>query len=317
MSRKEGNWFGNSNIKGYLFFLLFTTIVAIFIKLANTYTSNIDFKIILEDVPDDVVVDAEMSNIITVRYEISGFKLVRNSFRESVLKTSYTALKGGTNGVYVLPADIIHSGIQDFLNISSKEISVSPEEVLYSVSRLASKEVPVRLVTDISYESGFGAINDIKITPENVKIIGALKDIDSIEQLFTQKIVLEDVATDVNETVSLDISSLAEGVVIAPTNIKIIQSVEKYTEGSVTVPVTLNSADKRNIQMFPKEITLFYAVPISKFDSVQKSDFTIEAITESKNSNETHLALVVTKAPSVVSETRLSLNQVQYVIVDE
>ena len=102
-----------------------------------------------------------------------------------------------------------------------------------------------------------------------------------------------------------------------PKEIKITLEVEKFTEGSVVVPVTLVNGDNRNIQLFPKEVTLFYAVPISKFETVKASDFVVEATTSNEGSNDSHLALEVTKKSDVVSGTRLSLNQVQYVIVNE
>ncbi|RMB56130.1 YbbR-like domain-containing protein [Dokdonia sinensis] len=318
MTLKNGNWFDNSNVKGYLFFLLFTTVVAIFIKLANSYTTNKSFTIVLVGIPDNLAVDASDVNTVTVYYETIGFKLVSNSFRESIINIPFDSLiKNNADDTYTLSKERIRARIKEFLNLSTNDFRITPEQILYTANRLASKEIPITLRSNINYEVGFGAVDSITVVPSLLKIIGPRRDIDSIERLYTQKIVLENVMMDVSQNVSIDVSDLAKGVTVVPETVKVSQSVEKFTEGSVVVPVTLNNSDGRTIQLFPKEVTLFYAVPISTYDDVKVSDFTVEAITASDNNNESHLALAVTKKPAIVSQTRLSQNQVQYIIVDE
>ncbi len=317
MASKKGNWFGNNNIKGYLFFLLFTTIVAIFIKLANTYEGSRDFQVQVEEVPDDLVINPLEGSTIAVNYESNGFVLVRNSFRESVIKTPFSALKKNDDGNYMLSSEDMSNAIERVLGITASTIQIMPEQLLFSVNSLASKDVPVVAVTDIKFETGFGAIQGVKLEPEFVKVIGSQNDIDSIKQLFTKRITLDKVSNNVVKTILIDDSKLAKEVVVNPKEIKITLEVEKFTEGSVVVPVTLVNGDNRNIQLFPKEVTLFYAVPISKFETVKASDFVVEATTSNEGSNDSHLALEVTKKSDVVSGTRLSLNQVQYVIVNE
>ena len=82
----------NTSIKGFLFFLILTTILAVLIKLSKTYTTTLQIPIQVSDVVIDKTVQEITPQQLEAAVTMSGFSLLRNMFSEPILELPFSKL---------------------------------------------------------------------------------------------------------------------------------------------------------------------------------------------------------------------------------
>lgn len=314
MSLRKKIFFKNANLKGYFFFLLFTTILAVIIKLAKVYTTSAIVSITIVEVPENLIFSNDGHAEMEVDYEASGFALMRNSFGTKSLEISFKELSVN-KGVYEWSHDLDRGKVIDMLNATNDKVAVRPKRIAFIVDSLEERVVSVVTSHDFRFSSGYGSDGLLEITPPTVRLIGAADKILNIESVSTVEVVQDELHENINMRIALDASKLPEGVRLVPNNVLLEQKVTKYTEGTLEVPVEIENADVP-VQLFPKKVKVFYQVPVKDFDRIRSSDFKIICDFSKKNATDQFMSLQLSQKPNVVSGVRLGTKQVQYVIVN-
>ncbi|MEE3147668.1 MAG: YbbR-like domain-containing protein, partial [Bacteroidota bacterium] len=93
-------------------------------------------------------------------------------------------------------------------------------------------------------------------------------------------------------------------------------SVDKFTEGSVSVPLQLiNVPANVTAKVFPKRINVIFNVNLSNYELVKSSDFKVVVDFDQVDDSSTSLTPEVKEAPVYVRDIRLSESTVQYLLV--
>lgn len=314
MSFNQNTFLKNANLKMYLFFLLFTAILAVIIKLAKVYSTTTTVEITVLNTPENLVFSSEDRMKIEVDYEANGFTLLQNSFKSMTLEIPFKELSKN-NGTYEWSHDFDRTKVFDILDTGNEKVFVRPERLRFTVDSLAERAIPVVVMQNFTYSSGYGSDGSLEIDPPVVQIIGATDAIKSIGSIRTVELVQNDVHENINTKVALDMSELAVGVKLVPQYVQLRQNVSKYTEGTLEVPVEILNTDA-SVQLFPKKIKVFYQVPVKDFDRIRVTDFKVVCDFTKKNVAGQFMSLELEQKPSEVSGVRLGTKQVQYVIVN-
>ena len=91
--------------------------------------------------------------------------------------------------------------------------------------------------------------------------------------------------------------------------------VDKFTEGSVNVPVTiLNVPDKLTLNFFPKEIPVIFYASLKAYNSIDASHFSVECDFNTLTTENKYLNPVLVKQPTTVKTAKLKPTEFEYVI---
>ena len=195
-------------------------------------------------------------------------------------------------------------------------ISTSVDEIDFIIEEYESKKVPVKLDFELEYKSGFDSFEPYQLSKDFISITGPNSLIDSINEIQAQKLVLQDVDQDINRKIKIKPSE-NENVIYSENEIDFYLKVEKFTEESIKVPVTIvNIKDNMKINYFPKVVSVLYRVSIKDYKTVNPMDFRVECDLNTINKDNSIMISTITKQPENVKKSRIENNQIQYVIIE-
>lgn len=147
---------------------------------------------------------------------------------------------------------------------------VQPLILTMDMEPKVSKKVPVRVNTQLSFESRFGLVGDPVIQPDSITVTGAeskIREITEWEVKDTLKLsgIREDISRELNLHESVGVISLSEN------NIRYEADVSEFTEGEVSVYIrTRNLPRGQNVNYNPSSVTIRFDVPIEQYSAVSK-----------------------------------------------
>ncbi|GAB4158423.1 MAG: YbbR-like domain-containing protein [Winogradskyella sp.] len=284
----------------------------IFSKLTNDYRQSIKLKIDVNDLAEEFVIKNDSLNSIDVLVEAKGIVLVPFIFKD------YETINIDANSDITIGTDAIVFDVQknkfliaNQLGSSYKILTIKPDTLAIPYSKRASKYVPLLLNETINYAPGFDIKGNFTFSIDSIKIVGAEERIQEINALETQKLNLNNVNTNIDETLELvDV----EGVDMFPSSVKVKAEVKRFTEGKIEVPVTLiNKPEDVVINYFPKTVSLSYYVDLESFNLVTASDFLVECDFSQIDEKQTYLEPKISKKPDFIKRVSLKQKRIDFI----
>lgn len=305
------------NVKLFSVFLAAAFFFLILTKLSQSYTQDIQLKVTLDNLEDDIVVLNDSFVTAKAVLNSKGFGLLPYLFSASK-NISVDAKKETFKRGQRMLWDIGNNKYQlkKVFGNSVEIISIKPDTIAFEYDVLASKIVAVNLVKDISFVEGFDVVDKLELTQDSVKIIGSKKQLDTIQVLETEPLVLSEVNTDIDQQITLE--NKFKNLKIIPKNLGVKGEVRQFTEGKFSIPVKItNQLPDKNINFFPKKVELIYYTDIKNFSSINLKDFKVVAdFSELKDDEQNTLQLKITKFPKSVKNVRLLQNSIEFIISD-
>ena len=142
----------------------------------------------------------------------------------------------------------------------------------YTSSNNITKKVPITSKLKINFKVGYNLIEELKIIPDSIQISGPKISLDSISEISTNTLVLNEVYSNIKEVLKIKIPKI-KNISMENSSVTIIGEVDKFTEGRFTFPVTIiNKPEGVKISPFPKEIEVIYQAGLSNFSKIKKSN---------------------------------------------
>ena len=297
----------------FLLSLLFWTLT----KLSKSYTETISFDIVYKNVPEQHHVNTDSTKKVNITVKAYGFNLLRYSFYKPTLQIDFKYDVALKNKTYVWTAQQNAPKIISKFRSSVDIISVQPDTLRFPYQSLAVKKVPV--ITDISIEfaSGYDMSSKIKVIPDSIRIIGSEKLVSEIDYVITKQLELKNVNSDIDKTLDIEMDEVLKHLKMSKKNVTIKGHVEKFTEGTFNVPVTIiNLPSDTNINYFPKTIPVAYNISLNNYKLVKPSDFRIECdYRDINNTEKTFLIPKLVKVPELVKSARLKQKKVEFILI--
>lgn len=299
-----------------LFFLLSFCFWAL-TKLSKSYTETIAFEIVYKNVPEQHHVDIDSSKKIKVGVKAYGFNFLKYYFYKPTFQIDFKSDVVLKNKTYVWHASQNAPKVSEKFKNSVDVISIQPDTLRFPYQSLAVKKVPVKTDISIAYVSGYDMSSKIKVVPDSVRIIGSEKLISKITQVSTKKVELKNVNSNIERSLQIEMTDLLKKLKISDKNVTIKGEVEKFTEGTFNVPVTIiNLPAETNINYFPKTIPVAYNVSLNAYKLVKPSDFRIECnYRDINNTEKTFLIPKLVKVPEIVKSARLKQHKVEFILM--
>ena len=298
----------------FVFFVLLALIYSMTSKLTSNYTKTIVFVVKPVDVPSDQVVLDQSIDSIGLELEAYGYNLAKYYIDQPIIEISLNDLNK-VKSKYQWTKQRNFSDLQSKFNKSIRLVSSSVDQIDFTIEQYESKKVPVELKLELDYKSGFDSFNEYKLSKDSIMITGPNSLIDTINMIQTHKLVLNQIDSEINAKIRIKPPENSN-ITHSDTELDFQLKVEKFTEESIKVPVTIVNIDENmKINYYPKIVSVLYRVSIREYKSVNPMDFRVECDLNTINRDNSVLISSITKKPSNVRKCRIENNQIQYVII--
>ena len=299
-----------------LFFLLsfgFWTLT----KLSKSYTETISFDIVYKNVPEQHHVNTDSTKKVNITVKAYGFNLLRYSFYKPTLEIDFKYDVVLKNKTYVWNAQQNEPKINSKFRNSVDILTVQPDTLRFPYQSLAVKKVPVRTDVSIEFASGYDMSSKIKVIPDSIRIIGSEKLVSEIDYVITKQLELKNVNSNIDRILDIETDEVLKHLKMSKKSVNIKGHVEKFTEGTFNVPVTIiNLPSDTNINYFPKTIPVAYNISLNNYKLVKPLDFKIECdYNDISNTEKTFLIPKLVKVPELVKSARLKQKKVEFILI--
>jgi len=302
------------NVKRFSLFFAIAFVFLIFSKLSNDYKQIIKLKINLTNIQDEIILENDSVNTINAYVEAKGFALIPLMFKNATDITFDAKTDVITKpNQFIFDVQKHQFLIEERLGKSYEVLSLLPDTLVLSYSKRASKLVPIILNSTINYAVGYDINGDFSFNVDSVKVVGSASEVDKISSLTTEKMELNDVNTDIKQSVRLDVSEF-DKIEVFPKSISVSGVVTRFTEGTIEIPIIVT--DKPNnveINYFPKTVTIAYYVDLDNYSSIKATDFSVECSYSDVKDIQTYFVPKIVKKPEFVKRVSIKQKRIDFI----
>jgi len=286
------------------------------IKLSEVYEASYTFKIHYNNVPVDKRLTGIVDTSLNVSFNARGFNILRlNLFKDMQNLTidldDFNILKEGDE--YYIYTQKLKDQMAEMIGVPESEISLSESMLEFKLEDLFEKDVKVKANLSLNFKEQYDLYENAIIFPPTVKILGPKTTIDTINEVVTQNVTLQNLDSD--RSVKAGLTNPNPSLIrFDPEQVEIKLRVEKFTESSIEIPIDFSNI-KQNIQSFPSSVKVYYKVAQKDFNNVQAGAFIVKPELSGVNLQEVdRLHLVLVKKPEFVRNERIVPTYVEFLI---
>lgn len=305
--------FRKTDFNSFLFFLIFAIVIWIFVQFSKQYNEILNIPVEYTNVPPDKLILDDNPTNMELRMQENGFKIAWFSLFPPTL-TVDVSKANEENGNLVYVFDENRQEILRQLDLDFDDNKFLKDAIVITYDQKQEKKLPVISKIDIAFAAGYSAIENLRISPDSIRVSGPDNILDTLSALYTFPVEFTKVKEDLSGSVFLDTTALPN-VTFYRSKVNYSMDVEKFTEGSVQVPIELTNVPQGlNVVIFPKETVLFFQVNLKDFSKVTASDFRVVANFQNVKGNQDFLIPEVVNRPDFTSNIRLNEKRIQFII---
>ncbi len=316
-SRKKKNFsFKKNNVKTFLFFLIFTSVLWLLIQFSKNYTQEVEVGIKYINIPQDRIFNNESDQTLRMTLNGNGFRLMNHNWKKPILEFNVEDAVSNNNDQYYFYVDKSSKILLDKLDFKGRILTIQKDSLRLKLDLNLEKKIPVIANSEIKYAVGYGSDKGLIVTPDSVTVSGPSKIIDTIQNISTESLLVEGINQDFTSELIIDTKELPTNISVSPVKVKANVLVSKFTEGNQKIPITLNNVPEGvDIKIFPKEITVVYRVGLDKYNEISERDFMVVADYAKASEESAFLTLELVNLPTSIHDVRLQAKQVQFVVL--
>lgn len=288
--------------KGMLFLISFLIASVIWFvnALSKTYVTDLDYSLVSpagsgkEDIPVQFTIKGQGFTLLRLHMRINGNTYPLSTFSRSLNCIEFT---------------------DSLLGDQRKSVSLANVKPATLTGAISSghklKKVPVKNNVVFSYAQRYGSSVGVLIKPDSVEVAGPASILDTLKYINTESQILNDLQSSLFRSVSL--KTPAENCWLQQDKIWMYIPVEEFTEASFRVPVKTTN---NKVRLIPEIVTLKCLVPLSRYSSLNSSQFRVE-VAGSENTSSEKVKLRVSRKPSFVRNVKTEPNFVSILIFDK
>ncbi len=299
----------------YLICIAFAILLWLLTMLGKNYSTEISVPIEFTNMPQNRIVSSELPTAIKVGVSGRGFNLIKlqvDFAKRDVIFNIDELLHGGrSNSVHINQQDI-RERISTQLTPSLSVTTINPESIDFTLEEIASKEVPIKLDCNVSFNKLYTQKGDIKIEPKSVTIKGAHENIDSVRFISTESFIKEGLKSSIKQEVNL---IPTHNVTYSTDKVTISIDAEQTTEAERNAIINvINLPSNIRMALFPESAKLTYKVGLSRYEESLKDNFHIVVDYNETKDGRNFLNIKATETPSYIENLTITPQRVEYII---
>jgi len=303
----------------FLIFVIIATIFWFLNQLEQEYETNVTLPVRYTNFPEDKILVNDLDKYFDIRVKGFGYKLleykISNKFLPFVIDVNSITMRMYSRKDYVKFYALtrnLSDKIEQQLSSELQIITIEPDTLFFDFADRIHKKVPVVSRVKPLPASQYMIKDQILINPDSITISGANPIIDTINQVYTKKVEINDLTQNFQEFVAIQ---RYDNVDYSEEKVKISIMIEKFTEGNLKVPLKVkNVPDSLILRTFPDEISVSYFVALSDYDKVLPQFFDAEVDYNNININNNKVKVNVTNWPDYIRSLRFYPQAVEYLI---
>jgi hypothetical protein len=307
-----------SQIPVFLICILTASIFWILIAFSKRYPEEINIRIRYKNIPEGKVINGFVPESFNLKINTTGFKLFSYYLgfkpREMSIDLHSGEIRNAGNEIY-LDEEKLFESLRKQLDEDVFLTGFTPGQIKVKVGDLIQRQIPLVFNYKVSYARQYGLSDTIITSPATVKVEGPSHIIDTLTAVYTNLVELTELKQPTR--IEFDLNKVVpEDVKVIPSGVFIELPVEKFTEGSIEIPVVpVNVPAGFKIRLIPEKITVKFAVPLSKFESTGVDMFEIIADFMHGDSLQTYkLKAKVQRKPAFIKVTSLYPERLDFLI---
>lgn len=304
----------NKKLRVFLLFLFLSFLFWTLIKLSREYISEVEFGLVYTDVPKNKLIQNEPAEKINLTLKTSGFKLLRYGIKQKSLEYTLTEIDKKSGSEYYSETSSNINFLQAQLSAETVVLNAEPDTLFFDLGVRKSKEVKVVSEVSFEFKTGFNFVQPFEIEPQMVTISGPEKVIDTINEVYTENITLQDLSTSFSREVGVRAPS--DAVEISQQQVKVLGEVDKITDGSFTIPFeVINLPRNYLISTYPKEVKVVFQVALKDFNKIPENSFRVQCdYKQSEDNNLDYLIPQVIEKPEIIFDVKVIPNKIEFLI---
>ena len=245
--------------------------------LSNEYTSYFRFPLEVETNLEGRTNISRPDNTLFIRGTARGFYIIRNTWRKKIPPVAFFAERElmheipGSDDEFYLLSDNIDNLVNNALGTDLVLETILSDTIRLRYPREHFRKVPVRFVSDISYDPQYMSFEPVRLTPDSVLVYARESYLEIIEEVKTRKITLGNLSQSVEGIARLEIP---ENTRLSHTEAEYRIPVRRYVELSFEVPVTTRNVPyRRELFVLPDVVTIQFRCPFHDASVISPDDF--------------------------------------------
>jgi hypothetical protein len=273
-------------------------------KFSQQYEYNIQVGLQVTNYPADLVLVSRIPEQASLRVKGTGWELLR--YYVQLRKPEISLNLAQYTDEKAIPLSGNPSLWAENLPYKFQVLGAVPSFIALDFEPLTSRQIPVKLVSDIQLNAQYGLVDSVRYTPSAVTVTGPESLVNEIEFIPTVPLVLSDLKA--TATGSLDLlQDEISNISLVPAAIQYEVAVEQYTEASISISIGLKGSDGKQVQLKQTQATVEFQIPVNRFSQMNRPDFAdqfqIVADFTHTAKEDTLVPLVITAAPPYVRKT--------------
>ncbi|TGV01715.1 YbbR-like domain-containing protein [Flavivirga rizhaonensis] len=304
----------NKRINVFILFLLFAFIILIFTKLSKEYTNTIVFDIEKVNVPEENVILND-SVVLNITLKTHGFKWLRYYVSKPKIKIDFINDVDKEDGVFLWNKSKAYLDNTQF-DEQVELLNISPKRLAFRYDVNLVKKVPIKINATVNFHPGYDVADKLVSDPDSIEIIGPNVLVSKIHHLETEDVIFNDVKSNLSEITNLKLPENTSDLKFSANSITIKGDVEKFTEGTLKIPVSIINAPKGvKLKYFPKEVNVSYYISLSHFNSVTNKDFKVVCDYTKAVGNQSLLVPELVKSPKTAKNIKMNQQRIEFIII--
>lgn len=309
----------NKRVQVILICFFVSVVFWFLIAMSKTYTDKFTIPVRYINFPDQRLVVNELPDKLVLSVKTTGFRILSYRFSKTQepvvidVKASLTGNLDNKNDLVAVPSKSFTEDFSEQLGSDYSITGFSPDSILFSFSNMQRKRVPVILQSEITLEKQFDTTGRPLLDPDSVTVSGPAAAIGNLNAIKTVPLQLSNVKNVVRAKVSLIKDHL---VTSDKEEITVLIPVEKFTEGSVEVPVhSINVAPGYALKTYPDKVKVRYRVSLSKYNDVRPEMF--DAVVDASglpDEKTTQLKVKLETVPAFIRSVSVEPERTDYIL---
>lgn len=286
--------------------------------LSKDYTSTIKYNVEFVDLPVKKLLVENKEEQLRLQVNAPGFTILAHKLKiKPNIKLSVSGFipqKKGELWNYFWLGKQSLSEVQEMLPANMQLLHIQPSRIDLLLDQKSERTVPVKLISDFSFDQLFRRKGEVSLNPATITISGPKAVVEVINEVNTKPVSLIDINSDKKGVVELESINLSE---ISFSNSKVDWSleVEQFTEGRIKLKIDAKNIPKGySVKLFPDEVRLEYIVSLNNFEFINASDFSVFAEVDLDLNR---LNVKLGRKNNFVENVRIVPSKVEYLLIKE
>ena len=300
----------------FLFFLLLSLAFWLLQTLQQDYEQRFDIPLRYKNVPAEWVLSENNPTAIRVLLKEKGTNILYYYWnaRFHSIDVNVTGLPQLSDSSRQITNKMLESEVSKLFLTSTSITSFEPREITLLYDTLSSCVKPVTAHVNITTRAGFQVSDSITVSPSEALLYGSSKVLETLKEVKTKLITLEDVSKTIERMVKLD---LPAGVKSEQETVKLTIPVEEFTEKKIQLPVQcLDIPANYVLRLFPSSVEITCHLPLSQFrDLTEEMLDIVIPFTEFEDNQATgKIPVRLTRKPAWVTTPVIVPSELEFII---